>query len=87
MVKKILLAAFYILHAIVVSSQISNGNKIAYNIKDFGAVGDGKQPDTKAINQAIETAANSGGGMVYFPAGNYLSGSIHLKNKARRPPE
>ena len=51
-----------------------------YNIKDYGAKGDGKTIDSKAINNAIEAAYESGGGTVYFPAGNYLSGSIHLKS-------
>jgi polygalacturonase len=51
-----------------------------YNVKTYGALGDGKNLDSKAINQAIETAANAGGGTVYLPAGNYLSGSIHLKS-------
>ena len=51
-----------------------------FNIKTFGATGDGKTIDTAAINKAIDTAAAAGGGTVYFPAGNYLSVSIHLKS-------
>lgn len=51
-----------------------------YNIKDFGAKGDGKAVDTKAINDAIEAASKQGGGTVYFPAGTYLSYSIRLKS-------
>ncbi len=51
-----------------------------YNVKDFGAKGDGVTVDGIAINKAIDEAANAGGGTVYFPAGNYLSGSIHLKS-------
>ena len=51
-----------------------------YNVKDFGAKGDGKNLDSKAINLAIETASEAGGGTCYFPAGTYLSGSIHLKS-------
>ena len=53
---------------------------INFNVKDYGAVGDGKSLDSKAINKTIDAAAASGGGTVYFPAGNYLSGSIHLKS-------
>ncbi len=53
---------------------------INYNVKDYGAVGDGVNLDSKAINKAIDAAANAGGGTVYLPAGNYLSGSIHLKS-------
>jgi len=50
------------------------------NIKIFGAVGDGITLDSKAINKTIDSAVNAGGGTVYFPAGNYLCGSIHLKS-------
>ena len=50
------------------------------NVKTFGATGNGKTVDTKAINDAIIAAAGSGGGTVYFPAGTYLSYSIHLKS-------
>ena len=51
-----------------------------FNVKDYGAMGDGVNLDSKAINKAIEAAAGAGGGTVYLPAGNYLSGSIHLKS-------
>jgi polygalacturonase len=51
-----------------------------YNVVDFGAKGDGKTLDSPSINKAIEEAATKGGGMVYFPAGNYLSASIRLKS-------
>lgn len=51
-----------------------------YNVKDYGAVGDGKTIDSPAINKAIEAAGKSGGGTVYFPAGKYLSYSIRLQS-------
>ncbi|HVU39144.1 MAG TPA: glycosyl hydrolase family 28 protein [Opitutales bacterium] len=50
-----------------------------YNIRDFGAVGDGLTIDSDAVNRAIDAAAANGGGTVYFPAGYYLCYSIHLK--------
>jgi len=50
-----------------------------FNVRSFGAVGDGKALDTNSINKAIEAAAASGG-TVYFPSGNYLCHSIHLKS-------
>lgn len=52
-----------------------------YNIRAYGAKGDGQTMDNKAIDAAIDAAAAAGGGTVYFPAGNYLSGTIHLKSK------
>ncbi|WP_259071678.1 glycoside hydrolase family 28 protein [Mucilaginibacter sp. X4EP1] len=51
-----------------------------YNVKDYGAIGDGVNLDSKAINKAIDAASAAGGGTVYLPAGKYLSGSIHLKS-------
>lgn len=51
-----------------------------FNVRRFGARGDGKHLDSPAINKAIEAAAKAGGGTVYLPAGTYLSGSIRLKN-------
>lgn len=51
-----------------------------YNVKTYGAVGDGKTLDTEAINRTIESAAWKGGGTVFFPAGTYLSFSIRLKS-------
>jgi polygalacturonase len=51
-----------------------------YNVKKFGAKGDGKNLDTKAIDKTIDAAAAAGGGTVYFPAGDYLSVTIHLKS-------
>ena len=51
-----------------------------FNIRDFGATGDGKTLDSPAINRAIDAAAAAGGGTVYFPAGVYASYSIRLKS-------
>ena len=51
-----------------------------FNVKDFGAKGNGVSFDSPAINKAIDAAAKAGGGTVYIPAGTYLSGSIRLKS-------
>ena len=51
-----------------------------FDVKSFGASGDGKTLDTPAINKAIEAAASAGGGTVFFPAGSYACYSIHLKS-------
>lgn len=48
-----------------------------FNIRTFGAVGDGTTKDTAAFQKAIDAAAG-GGGQVVAPAGNYLIGSITL---------
>lgn len=51
-----------------------------YNVRDFGATGNGKTIDSPAINKAIEAASKAGGGTIFFPAGIYASYSIHLQN-------
>jgi len=51
-----------------------------FDVRVFGAAGDGKTIDSGAINRAIEAAASAGGGIVRFSAGNYLCYSIHLKS-------
>ena len=53
---------------------------LRFEVRKFGAVGDGKTVDTAAINKAIEEAAGAGGGTVVFGPGTYLSGSIHLRS-------
>jgi polygalacturonase len=51
-----------------------------FDVKTFGAKGDGKTPDRDSINQAIDAASAAGGGTVYFPAGTYVTGSIRLRS-------
>ncbi len=52
----------------------------SYDVKAFGATGGGKALDTAAVNEAVAAAAAAGGGTVHFPAGSYLSYSIHPKS-------
>ena len=51
-----------------------------FNVRDFGAKGDGVAKDTAAIQRAIDAATASGGGTVELPAGKYVSGTIWLKS-------
>jgi len=51
-----------------------------FNVRDYGVRADGKTNDAAAIQKAIEAAARGGGGVVYFPPGNYLSGTLVLKS-------
>ncbi len=51
-----------------------------FEVRAYGAAGDGKTLDTDAVNRAIEAAAATGGAMVRFSAGTYLCTSIHLKS-------
>ena len=52
----------------------------AFDVRKFGAKGDGKALDSPAINKAIDAAAAAGGGTVLFTAGTYRSFSIRLKS-------
>ena len=51
-----------------------------FNIKDFGAKGNGKTVNTQAINDAIVACEQAGGGKVIVPKGIYLSGTIIMKS-------
>src|SRR4030042_4197800 len=51
-----------------------------FDVRDYGATGDGKTLDTRAVNQAIEACSAVGSGQVRFPPGKYLSGTVHLKS-------
>ena len=72
------LAAATTVHA--ASPEAGPAVRDAFDVKAFGAAGDGKTIDTPAIDKAIEAAAAAGGGSVRFPAGNYLCYSIHLRS-------
>lgn len=51
-----------------------------YNVKDFGAAGDGKQLDSVYIQRAIDACAAQGGGTVLISPGTYLCGTMHMKS-------
>ncbi len=50
------------------------------SVRDYGATGDGVTLDTRAIQAAIDACTNMGGGTVYLSPGNYLTGTIMLKD-------
>jgi len=53
-----------------------------FNVKDFGAVGNGKQDDGDAIRAALKAAQESGGGTVYLPRGAYrVSGTFSIPRR------
>jgi polygalacturonase len=62
------------------SQAASNPNASSYDVKAFGAVGDGTAVDSPAIDKAIAAASTAGGGTVMFGPGKYLCYSIHLKS-------
>lgn len=64
---------------VILNAQSKETNNV-FNVRSYGAIGDGKNLDSPAINKAIDAAAKVGGGTVWVPAGTYLSGSIHLQS-------
>jgi len=54
--------------------------KKEYSVAKYGAIGDGKTLNTKAIQSTIDFCATNGGGIVTFPAGEYLTGSVFVKS-------
>ena len=66
--------------SVVLSVMGMRASSGVYDVRDFGAKGDGTTLDHAAINKAIETAASDGGGQVVLSAGIYLCGSIRLKS-------
>jgi polygalacturonase len=55
--------------------------KPPFNVRDFGAAGDGTNKDTVAFQKALDACAVSGGGEVLVPAGNYLIGSVQIGDR------
>lgn len=53
---------------------------MVYNVKEFGASGDRKELQTSSLQKAIDACHTDGGGTVYFPAGEYLSATLQLKD-------
>lgn len=54
-----------------------------FNVREYGADGTKADNAQNAIQKAIDECAASGGGTVYFPAGEYSSGTLHLKSHIR----
>src|SRR5205814_5452446 len=59
----------------------SPASAATFNVRDFGATGNGSTNDTAAIQRAIDAAARAGGRVVQFPSGAYRSAnSIHMRS-------
>ncbi|HEV8370422.1 MAG TPA: glycosyl hydrolase family 28-related protein, partial [Pyrinomonadaceae bacterium] len=51
-----------------------------FNVRDFGAKGDGSTLDTVAVQSTIDAAHKNQGGIVLVPAGTFVVGTIELKS-------
>jgi hypothetical protein len=58
----------------------SSSSNREFNVRSFGALGNGIAKDTKAIQRAIDECALHGGGAVILSGGTFLSGSLILKS-------
>ena len=56
----------------------SPSSAAVFDVRQFGAKGDGRTLDTSAIQEALDECGTAGGGAVRFPAGTYLSQPIFL---------
>lgn len=64
--------------AMLCASSSLSGERAKFNVRDFGAKGNKVANDQAAIQAAIDACAKSGGGVVYFPPGDYLTGTLWL---------
>jgi len=55
-----------------------SASNTTFNVRDYGATGDGTTKDTAAIQKALDACAQAGGGTVVVPPGVYLTGSVVL---------
>lgn len=74
------LAVQVLLSAAFLRAQTSGG---VFNVRDYGATGNKEQVATQALQKAIDACAKAGGGEVYLPAGDYTSGTLHLRSHVK----
>lgn len=74
MIKRLYLLCIFTCFSAALSAQTY------FNVLKYGAKNDSSKIATQAISKAIDAAAKTGGGTIYFPAGKYLTGPIHLKS-------
>ena len=69
------LSAF--LSEVIKPSKITTPTEPYFDVTKYGVIGDGVTNNTKAINELINSVS---AGIIFFPPGRYLSGSIMLKS-------
>jgi polygalacturonase len=69
-----------VLKIVILLCSVISATAQNYDIKEFGAVADTTKLSTEAIQRAIDSCADNGGGTVVIPAGKYLATTIYLKD-------
>ena len=75
------LAAIIFVLVIAGCATARHSTTATFNIRDFGAIGDGTNKDTIAFQKALDACAVSGGGEVIVPAGKFLIGSVQIGDR------
>lgn len=65
---------------LILLGHITFAQKTIYNVKEAGASGNKKDDVTKILQKTIDECAKSGGGVVYFPSGEYTSGMLTMRS-------
>jgi len=74
-----LFTVFFLLSLIFTSSLSALSHEI-YNVIDYDIKNDGSELATLKIKSLIELASKNGGGTLYFPAGEYITGPVRLES-------
>ena len=69
-----------LLFGLILMTDVSICRAKIVSVLNFGVVNDGKTQCRQGIQKAIDSCYDSGGGTVYFPTGDYLCGTIYLKD-------
>lgn len=75
---KQLTAKFVILNLMMLTASVGHGKSI--NVEQYGVIADGVTMQTTQIQKAIDECERTGGGVVTFSPGKYLTGTIYLRS-------
>ena len=79
--KKSILTVLTLAALLIASATLHAVDAQVFSVRDFGAKGDGKNLDTKAIQAALDKCGKAGGGTVVLPKGTYLTGAVFMKSR------